>query len=594
MSFENHKTKGANKSSVWYYFLTDTTGISRAKCKICNKILKTNGGSTKGLLTHLGIHSIKLQKDITDEPQAKILKITNFTVLQEDSLGASIARMTAVDGFPFSVFITSSELRKSLISRGFDVPKSKETIKARFMDYYLKCKNKMKDEKIGIKGNNLKFSLTFDEWTSTSNKRFINIILRSSDNYFNLGLVRLKKSATAVVCIQYLEQRLSDFGVSLSNDIVGFTTDGASTMKKIGKIIAPKQQLCIAHGLHLALVDILYKSNDFPCESSSDEDEEFDSFTILKGDIKSDLTEKFNIKTLIEKVRKISKIFRKSPTKNEILQKYVKEMKGKELKLMLDCQTRWNTLFDMCQRFMELEIPIKKALIDLKSHQICDEEFQLLKQIVLILNPVKVTVEALCRRDMNLCKADAALSFMLNEISKIDCKLSDELIKSLLKRIKERRTIYSTLLNFLKNPKLNSEFDNSTDLFVIKNELKKLIGNFRTDEQSNNSSTNDSDSDLSFMDEANEDPNISIVKKLNSALEKCKSPTKNPNVLNDIDSNIEKEVDLFVSGGDRGITSSRISWGNLTAINELPYYQYTIEEQFFGLTVVTAIQQLVS
>ncbi|XP_046810695.1 uncharacterized protein LOC124420735 isoform X3 [Lucilia cuprina] len=55
MSFENHKTKGANKSSVWYYFLTDTTGISRAKCKICNKILKTNGGSTKGLLTHLGV-----------------------------------------------------------------------------------------------------------------------------------------------------------------------------------------------------------------------------------------------------------------------------------------------------------------------------------------------------------------------------------------------------------------------------------------------------------------------------------------------------------------------------------------------------------
>lgn len=293
-----------------------------------------------------------MEKNTNDEPMPKIAKITNFAILSEDSIGSCIARMTALDGLPFSVFITSTELRKSLTSRGFEVPKSKETIKAKFLDYSLKCKQKTIHDISNIKDTGLKFSLTFDEWTSTANKRYINVMLHSTDKLFNLGLVRIIKSATAVICIRLLEQRLNDFGVSLSDEIVGFTTDGASTMQKIGKIIAPKQQLCLAHGIHLAVLDVFYKPNEKLTVnelSSSEDDEIFDSFDFCIREMKTDLTDRFHISTVIGKVRKISKIFRKSPTKNEILQKYVKEEKGKELKLILDCKTRWNTLFDMCQ-----------------------------------------------------------------------------------------------------------------------------------------------------------------------------------------------------------------------------------------------------
>lgn len=55
MSFEEHKTKCNDKSSVWYYFLMQSKGAPQAKCKICKKVLKTNGGSTKGLITHLKV-----------------------------------------------------------------------------------------------------------------------------------------------------------------------------------------------------------------------------------------------------------------------------------------------------------------------------------------------------------------------------------------------------------------------------------------------------------------------------------------------------------------------------------------------------------
>ncbi|CAB3224184.1 unnamed protein product [Arctia plantaginis] len=37
------------------------------------------------------------------------------------------------------------------------------------------------------------------------------------------------------------------------------TTDGASVMVKVGKLVSCYQQLCFAHGIQLAVVDILYK-----------------------------------------------------------------------------------------------------------------------------------------------------------------------------------------------------------------------------------------------------------------------------------------------------------------------------------------------
>ena len=40
-------------------------------------------------------------------------------------------------------------------------------------------------------------------------------------------------------------------------------TDGASVIKKTGKLPQITHQLCLSHGVHLAVVDVLYKkAND--------------------------------------------------------------------------------------------------------------------------------------------------------------------------------------------------------------------------------------------------------------------------------------------------------------------------------------------
>lgn len=50
-------------TSIWYYFLKAVDGRT-AKCKQCNTVLKTLGGSTKGLHTHLmSKHNKKISHD---------------------------------------------------------------------------------------------------------------------------------------------------------------------------------------------------------------------------------------------------------------------------------------------------------------------------------------------------------------------------------------------------------------------------------------------------------------------------------------------------------------------------------------------------
>jgi len=151
---------------------------------------------------------------------------------------------------------------------------------------------------------------------------------------------------------------------------------------QVGKFISAEHQLCLAHGVHLAVHDVLYKrisrnsstavgegqemnagnhevdhhdhanesdySHDIDtgidvdsAEVSNDSDDDDDvsssSFGSVSGgefhveacdndgETAAELSEQY--RHIIEKVRKIVKMFRRSPVKNDsILQKYVKKI----------------------------------------------------------------------------------------------------------------------------------------------------------------------------------------------------------------------------------------------------------------------------
>ena len=188
--FLPHETKSTDKGSVLFYFLREKLGRT-AQCKQCSKILKTICGSIKGLHTHLKTaHEIDLLKRNTARKDAETSKnaeseavprkkITNyFSHKDEKTLQATLARMTARDSMSFAIFCKSADLRECLKARGFsDVPSSPNTICKNVIDYSNRIRSFIMDEMTYQKINCKKFSLSFDEWTSTRNRRYMNIIV---------------------------------------------------------------------------------------------------------------------------------------------------------------------------------------------------------------------------------------------------------------------------------------------------------------------------------------------------------------------------------------------------------------------------------
>ena len=107
-----------------------------------------------------------------------------------------------------------------------------------------------------------RFTLITDEWSASNGPRYVNIILKS-ESATNLGLVRVLGSLTssAIVIVTILSNNLKQFHVDLKN-IVAITCDGCSTMVQVGKDLLAShsvfQQICLAHGIHLAVTDIIY------------------------------------------------------------------------------------------------------------------------------------------------------------------------------------------------------------------------------------------------------------------------------------------------------------------------------------------------
>jgi hypothetical protein len=71
----------------------------------------------------------------------------------------------------------------------------------------------------------------------------------------------------------------------------------------------------------------------------------------------------------------------------------------------------------------------------------------MIHNLVTTLEPVKLAVEALCRRDATLLPADTTISIMINDLG--NSELAVQLKESLSRRMNQRRTKISSLQQYL-------------------------------------------------------------------------------------------------------------------------------------------------
>ena len=97
---------------------------------------------------------------------------------------------------------------------------------------------------------------------SIRTRRCLNINLLLSTKFWNLGMTQITGSLHAEKIVDLVENKLSDFNLTMKRHIIASVTDGASVMKRFGRLSGIEHQLCYAHGLHLAVCDVLYKKSN--------------------------------------------------------------------------------------------------------------------------------------------------------------------------------------------------------------------------------------------------------------------------------------------------------------------------------------------
>ena len=160
-------------------------------------------------------------------------------------------------------------------------------------------------------------------------------------------MVRVWNSQTAETILKLVELRLADFKMNFDH-ISALVTDGTSIMVKLGRLAPCEHVICLSHTLHLVITDVFYPKQKSGEDSGDEEtdvpeildvDEESEDELYLDTDhdavLLSPVTDgdpislATTIEPVIKKVRIVVKKFRRSPVKNDSLQKEVVKKYGK-------------------------------------------------------------------------------------------------------------------------------------------------------------------------------------------------------------------------------------------------------------------------
>ena len=289
------------------------------------KKISSKRGSTSSLFCHLkSKHNLSLESK--DQPctskKAKIQQksILPFVNVKKESLQSIVSLLVALDGFSIRSTGKSKFFRESRSAKGFCPPSLDSSIinlnhsENDDIQKEIKAENKTK-----VKANT-RFSVTMDEYASVHCQRYMNINVHCQSNVINLGLMAMLESYGAEKILQLLEKQLADFGITnMQISVDSIVSGGASVMKKLVKISQLNHVLCYAHGVHLAVNDVLFKNRsvthiaveDYNYDDDRDEEMYEQGFGIVIPATASSEIPLFNveIEKVLKKVQKVVKIF---------------------------------------------------------------------------------------------------------------------------------------------------------------------------------------------------------------------------------------------------------------------------------------------
>jgi hypothetical protein len=440
------------------------------KCNHCplentkKGVIKRKHGNTSGMNRHLiGIHNfVQLKKNNSRTNEV-------FQPKRSDEI---VGELAAVDGITFRQIAESNFIREQI----FQVTKEEVSSAAgvsKKVSRYAKIKQQNVIEEIkSLKEKGFKFSMICDDATFGRIKLMSINIFGVEGFKCNLGLAKISSKCDAVELLKIANEKLEAFDLHPQKDVFAQTMDGASVCNKFGDLSERIHQKCYDHAIHLAVCKIFYEKKkrnyNLEFEEEQEENDCIDGEMDLEEDLEVEI-DKYNrlflvdnelemigdLRKIVQAVHKIAIFFKRSPKINFILQEKVKLINnGKELNLTYDICTRWNSMLHMLVIFHKILDPIRETLIHFNRFDLWDCDFEhYLPVIISILQPIKLTMDAISSDKSTLLTAEGAFETLFDELDRIDNNLSKKVKKEIQAELEKRRNKkLISLLKFLQNP----------------------------------------------------------------------------------------------------------------------------------------------
>lgn len=351
-----------------------------------------------------------------------------------------------------------------------------------------------------------KASISFDEATVVGSDRYLTLNVHHVDKVFGeskvapLGFIRVQQRATADNLKHLISDRLQSVGLS-ECDLVAAATDAGSNVVKAVRLMGLRKQKCFTHGLDLVVRKVTYGRkatafdvvmisafvdserdaqqdadadepwegvlNDQTGEDTNDEghmDEEHDADANEENE--ADAGEAHGEEDLVvfgevvQRLRDVCREFKKKPVMMDELRKVTgkEEFNNKSLKVILDCRTRWYSTLLMIERALRI-LPAMNNVLSRHSVPISAQDAIALEEIAAVLSPFKHAILLLCKKEASLRVADKIFLLILQDLEKMGSELADMLLGRLKRELQKRRTILSTLLAVLDDPKYDFKLE---------------------------------------------------------------------------------------------------------------------------------------
>lgn len=455
------KMPGPKRRSVVWEVFDSSSG--RVTCKMCSDTFKYSGNTTTllnhikkkhptivaveefqgSLATNKGNMSTSVDSsssqllvstttmNVESEPPQKRLRHTQtrLTVpkkITQNSGDNALINMIVKDLQPFQIVENSGFQEYSkVLNAEYKLPNRKQLAL-------------MVDEKYKLVSKSLKnelhdityLALTSDIWTSDSNKSLISLTAHYIYEYKLKSVVistsEIQLHHTAENIALAIQEIMDQW--EISSKVVSIVTDNAAAMKKaVSECLNKRNHFCVAHTLNLAVKDCLEK-------------ETFD----LGGN-----TSNYQLQQLLTKCRAIVSHFKHSTKSSYALLKMQEQLNVNTLKLKQDVRTRWNSIFYMLERLLEVKIPLSATLpqLDTSPPNLDSNEWMITEDVVTLLRPFEyVTVILSGEKYPSLSSVIPLVFGLQNTIENKTpiTELGKNLKRSLSAVIEKRLAVYET------------------------------------------------------------------------------------------------------------------------------------------------------